>query len=404
MIRIFLNGLASSAGAGLTYLHNVIPHLSRLPDVHTTVAVQPNLRHQFDQLANIDVISPPAILGTPRRFWFEQCKLPTTIRKSGAQVLISAGNFALRNSPIPQILLSGNSLYISADFYKDLCSRRAYPMLIDNFVKGIFARKSVHWADRTIAPSQAFAQDLSAWTGKKIMCIYHGFDAATFFCSEARLPERAHRELKDTDGCLRLLFVSHYNYYRNFETLFRALPLIRKSLRSRKLKLLLTCKLQPGINPGTYDPHLAQELIDKLGISDSIVQLGAIPYPALHHLYRVCDIYVTAAYAETFAHPLVEAMTSGLPIVASDIPVHREICSEAAVYFPRFSSESLAENVIHLAESRGLADDLRAAGRKRSGTFSWERHVRELLRLASDLIGHPEPASTFAEPAASLSA
>ena len=55
------------------------------------------------------------------------------------------------------------------------------------------------------------------------------------------------------------------------------------------------------------------------------------------------DVYVSAAYTETFAHPLVEAMASGIPVVASDIPVHREICADAAKYFPTFSAQALAQ-------------------------------------------------------------
>ena len=69
-----------------------------------------------------------------------------------------------------------------------------------------------------------------------------------------------------------------------------------------------------------------------------VVELGAVPYSLLHQVYRECDIYVTPAYAESFAHPLVEAMASGLPIVASDLAVHREICQDAAIYFPALFS------------------------------------------------------------------
>jgi len=46
------------------------------------------------------------------------------------------------------------------------------------------------------------------------------------------------------------------------------------------------------------------------------------------------------AYAETFAHPLVEAMASGLPVIASDLAVHREICGGGrGCIFPRFAPE-----------------------------------------------------------------
>jgi hypothetical protein len=56
MIRIFVNGVAASAGAGLTYLHNVVPQFSASPGVHTTLAVQPGLCRHFERLSNVDLI------------------------------------------------------------------------------------------------------------------------------------------------------------------------------------------------------------------------------------------------------------------------------------------------------------------------------------------------------------
>jgi glycosyltransferase involved in cell wall biosynthesis len=117
------------------------------------------------------------------------------------------------------------------------------------------------------------------------------------------------------------------------------------------------------------------------------VELGAVPYHLLHHIYRTCDIYVTPAYAETFAHPLVEAMASGLPIVASDLDVHREVCGEAAIYFQCFSPEELASQVLRIAFSQDLAQTLADHGLSRSQAFSWPNHVDRILSLACELIG-----------------
>lgn len=384
MIRIFMNGLAASAGAGLTYLHNVVPQLSALPTVHTTLAVQASLRPRFEQFSNLDLICPPVIPGTARRFVFEQTRLPQLIRKSRAEVLISTGNFALRKSPVPQILLSGNSLYTCADFSHDLRSRREYAMLADNFVKGVLARKSVRWADLTVAPSQAFADELQNWTGRKVAVIHHGFDRTAFFADHTPLADHIQRKLADTEGYLRLLFVSHYNYYRNFETLLRALPLIQNLLPEKRVKLFLTCKLEANANPGSYDGSSAMELVQRLGISNNVVQLGAVPYASLHHLYRACDLYVTPAYAETFAHPLVEAMASGLPVVASDLPVHKEVCGEGARYFQRFSPESLAKAVVEVCNP-DIRSKLAIAANARANDFSWSRHVDGLVQRATEL-------------------
>jgi glycosyltransferase involved in cell wall biosynthesis len=157
-------------------------------------------------------------------------------------------------------------------------------------------------------------------------------------------------------------------------------------LTGKKVKLFLTCRLHSSDNPGTYRAEPAASLAHDLQESGNIVELGTIPYRSLHHLYRACHIYVTPAYAESFAHPLVESMSSGLPVVASDLPVHREICGDAGIYFPRFSPDALAERVLQIQESPELAERLSLHGLQRARDFSWSEHVERLVVLAEELV------------------
>jgi glycosyltransferase involved in cell wall biosynthesis len=384
MIRLFINGLAASAGGGLTYLRNVIPHLARREDAEVTVSLNPTIREEFGTLPNVSFVEIPAS-GIVQRFVREQTTLPKLIRRSGAEVLISAGNFALWNCPIPQILLSRNSLYTSGDFLRDVRARRDYEIWTDTVIKSWLARRSINRADVTVAPSEAFAFELSQWSGRKVLSIHHGFDADAFTSDTTSLSSAVATQLEQGKGALRLLFVSHYNYYRNFETLFRAMPILSKHL-NQKVKLFLTCQLKSENNPGTYRTGSAALLANNLRGNDDIVELGAIPYRSLHHLYRACHIYVTPAYAESFAHPLIESMSSGLPIVASDLPVHREICGDAGIYFSRFSPEALAEHVLRVQGSPELSEKLSSNGLRRARDFSWHQHVEQLVVLARQLV------------------
>jgi glycosyltransferase involved in cell wall biosynthesis len=384
MIRLFINGLAASAGGGLTYLRNVIPHLARRVDTETAVLLNPAIRREFGELQNISFVEIAETSGVFRRVVREQTTVPKLIRRSGAQVLISAGNFALWNSPVPQILLSRNSLYTSGDFLRDVRARGDFAIWADTLVKSWLARRSIRCADTTIAPSEAFAQELSQWSGRKVLSLHHGFDPDTFTSDAAPLPSAVQTQLEQGKDALRLLFVSHYNYYRNFETLFRAMPILSSRLKGKKVKLFLTCRLNSGDNPGTYRAESAALLANDL--RGDLVELGTIPYRSLHHLYRACNIYVTPAYAESFAHPLIESMSSGLPVVASDLPVHREICGDAGIYFPRFSPDALAERVLQVHESPELAEKLSSNGLRRACDFSWSNHVERLVVLAQELV------------------
>jgi glycosyltransferase involved in cell wall biosynthesis len=384
-MRLFINGLAASAGGGITYLRNVIPQIAKRSDAQGTVLISPDLRREMPSADNLTFVDAARLRGSAIRALYEQIVIRSIIEKSGAEVLLSAGNFAIHNSPVPQILLSRNALYTSGEFRKDLLSRGDYALWLDTRIKGWMAKRSIGWADCTVAPSEAFARELRQWTGRKIRAVHHGFDREFFLQKENTLPEDARRVLAQTEGAVRLLFVSHYNYYRNFETLFKAVNVLKGLSKEKRVVLLLTCKLDGG-KDGSYRTAGAAAMLRELDISESVIELGPVPYECLHELYRAGDIYVTAAYAETFAHPLVEAMSSGLPIVASDLAVHREICGDAALYFPRFSSEDLASCIARLVESLDLRAKLSKAALERSISFSWERHVDELLTIAAVLI------------------
>ena len=371
----------------MTYLRNVVPHLSRHPALRATVAINSELRLDVDDdPPKVSFLRVKTPVGPARRFWTEQAILPRLIEEAGAQVLVSTGNFALRRSPIPQILLAGNALYLSPEFFRDLRFRRDYRMLIDTRIRSFLARRSVAWADRTVAPTRSFERQLRAWTGSQnVVSVHHGFDGEAFFRDEGELPADIQDKLNLASGGLRLLFVSHYNYYRNFETLLQAVPLINRRLPHRPVTLFLTCKLDSEQNPGAYRAEPAAGLVRQLGISNQVVELGAIPYHLLHRVYKSCDLYVSPAYAETFAHPLLEAMACGLPVVASDLPVHREVCGGAALYFGAFSAEDLAERVAYLATSAPARADMIDESLKRSATFSWAAHVDRLSEIATIL-------------------
>jgi glycosyltransferase involved in cell wall biosynthesis len=386
MIHLFVDASAASSGSGPTYVRNVVPHLAARTNLRSTLLVSPLLRQEFQDQSNVSFVElKDESVSAAARFLRAQRFVPELVRRSGANVLLSAGNIALFRSPVPQILLSGNALYTSVDFFRDVRRRGHYGLWLDTKLKGQMAKWSVRTADCAVAPSQAFADEIKRWTGVRALAIHHGFDRSLFF-RDTELPEQLKNTLERTSDELRLLFVSHYNYYRNFETLIRAVGALRKLIEPRQVKLFLTCRLQPGANPGSFRTEAAARLVQELGVGSNLVELGAVPYHLLHHVYRTCDLYVTPAYVETFAHPLVEAMAAGLPVVASDLAVHREVCGDAALYFPAFSPDLLAEAVCRVALSPEFSEKLSERGLERSGDFSWKKHVGQIISIAETLV------------------
>src|SRR5215475_15021635 len=125
-MRLFIHALGASAGGGLTYLRNVIPQLGVRSDVFVTLLAGEAAQAGIPGFPNVKLLSDGSGNGGPSRFLWEQREVSKLITRTGADVLLSTGNFAIWNSPVPQILLSRNSLYLSEDFSRDLMSRWEY--------------------------------------------------------------------------------------------------------------------------------------------------------------------------------------------------------------------------------------------------------------------------------------
>ena len=78
-------------------------------------------------------------------------------------------------------------------------------------------------------------------------------------------------------------------------------------------------------------------------------------------------------------------MAAGLPVLASDIPTHREVAGDAALYFPALDAEQLRAQWLRLVEDPSLRRQLAAAGPQRARRFDWGKHFDELFRVAEEV-------------------
>jgi len=93
-------------------------------------------------------------------------------------------------------------------------------------------------------------------------------------------------------------------------------------------------------------------------------------------------LFVFPSISETFGHPLVEAMSMGLPVIASDTSIHREVCKDSAVYYSPFSISDLAQKITELQLNKTKYAILSENGIKNSRkNFLWEEHVDRLISI-----------------------
>jgi glycosyltransferase involved in cell wall biosynthesis len=139
-------------------------------------------------------------------------------------------------------------------------------------------------------------------------------------------------------------------------------------------------------------------------LAERIHILGEVPYADVRAYYANADLFVFPSYLETFGHPLLEAMASGLPVVAADIPVFREIGGDAAFYADPHKTDAIAsamEEALYVPRAR---EALRRRGLERVQHFTWERTAGRLSALLDEVIAEraarrPEPARTPRLPA-----
>lgn len=213
-----------------------------------------------------------------------------------------------------------------------------------------------------IAVSPYCAEVMRKYFNDEYQVISNGVDTALFNPNVPPINE--YRK----DSAQTILFLGRFDPHNGLGILLKAFKKVRS--KSPNCRLIVV-----GDGP-LYKKH--QKSVRS--ISDAVHFVGA------HHelrpqFYRTADIFCQPAVLHGLCIVNLEAMASGLPIIASDLPPFRWQLRENALFFPAGDSDSLAESILRLLESPRLRQELGERARKRALDFSWDIIGGELLDL-----------------------
>ena len=225
---------------------------------------------------------------------------------------------------------------------------------------------------------------------------YYGIDPETIqinpagvslerFTTQPSNPELA-RELGLRAEVRTLLFLGRFSPEKNILFLLQSL---RPLLEENQAVLLL-------VGGGPSRKKLEQS-VQKMKIGNAVRITGPVVEPEKY--YPLADIFISPAVYEPFGQNLLEAMASGLPVIAlrDAPPAVRVAAGEIIVngetgFIIDERPDSLREKIELLLDSNDLRREMGRKARKLCGErFSWDRHVDELLNVMNNLPHQARP-------------
>jgi glycosyltransferase involved in cell wall biosynthesis len=368
-----MNAISARRGGIATYTRNMIATLPR-QGLDAKIAVPPDLA-STDPSATIAV--EIGRYGAMRRFFWDQVVWRRAVYVEKPDVLFSSANFGLLNSPVRQLLLMREGGLFNPYYLDHVFPNLRFRTRQLHRLRRRLMQTSIRHADAVMFPSAT----LRDWVARfepgvipRAVVNSYGINLDRF------IPRQDSQAGSGT--AIRLLYVSVYYPHKDPLTFARAISILRSRGRDAIGRITMD-RNEFGPWPNRIEEYEA--LLEHQRRGD--ITLGSINSQALPSLYAASDIFVFPSISETFGFPLVEAMASGVPVIAADTLINREVCGPAALYFPPQEPAMLAERINDLAERPELYRWLQSEGLQRARQrYSWNAHLTRLVGIFKKMV------------------
>lgn len=230
---------------------------------------------------------------------------------------------------------------------------------------------SVRHASEIIAISEATKKDLVAMykaDPKKITVIYHGYDEKKYFPKKESIT-------KINEVSPYIYFIGRLEAKKNIKTLIKAFEILK---HDPEVKHKLVLAGRPGYMYEEIEEHISRT---SEKVRKDIVELGYVADEDAPAYMRNADIFAFPSNFEGFGMPLVEAMASGVPVVAANTTSIPEIIGGAGLLHEVHDENDLAKKLAVLIKNRDEYKKYQELGLKRASNFKWSEAAKKTLEV-----------------------
>ena len=367
-MKIIINAISAKKGGIATYTKNLAHSFSRMK-VSSVFAVS----NEFELDSDVEkVVVKANRMDSFRRVLWEQVLWRKIIKNHKADILYSSANFGLLSPPVPQVLLLREGGLFDPFYLTNIGSLMSSRGIFERMARRYLMMASARSADLILTPSKTMRDQIISWDNSlknRIDVNYYGTNTKMF---TAKLAKRQWRE----DQVLKILYISAYYPHKQPGLIAEAV----KELNLLGIPSHLTLTMDINVIKKTTGGEKDFFLLNKAIQQGQLTMVGNAAYSDLPDIYMNHDLFVFPSISETFGHPLAEAMSMGIPIIASDRPIHKEICGDAALYFSALRPSSLLEKIQLIDKNEALRKSLIRSGLENvNKKYIWDAHVDRLL-------------------------
>jgi glycosyltransferase-like protein len=255
-------------------------------------------------------------------------------------------------------------------------------------------RQAILEPDQILVVSEHWRDLLYREYGTKAQVVHNGVDVARF---QAADPGQA-KELRQRAGAADrplILSVGGIEPRKGSDTLVQAIAALKQAaLKKATLK-------KDGRDPvlavvgghsfQDYRPYRDRVLASLPGLGlrldDDVVLVGTVPDAELPAWYAAADVLAFPSTKEGWGLAVLEAMSAGLPVVASDLPVFGEYLTSGrdALLVPVDDPAALATGLATVLDDPDLAASLRDAALATAQRYTWARSAAEHQAIYSSI-------------------